>query len=147
MIKHIKCNIFDCGVSIILHSVNCKGVMGAGLAKQIREKYPNVYSTYCKHCHDAKEPLLGSWLAVKANDGKWIINLFGQDGFGRDKRYTDYDALKKSMYGAKAALGDVPIAIPYKLGCGLGGGDWNIVYGIIEEVFGDNESDVLICEI
>ena len=32
--------------TIICHQVNCKGVMGAGLAKQIRDKWPDVYDRY-----------------------------------------------------------------------------------------------------
>ena len=33
------------------------------------------------------------------------------------------------------------IGIPYKIGCGLGGGDWNIVEDIIKTVFRDKKSD------
>ena len=32
--------------TIICHQVNCKGVMGAGLAKQIRDKWPVVFDEY-----------------------------------------------------------------------------------------------------
>ena len=31
---------------IIVHQVNCRGVMGAGIAKQIKEKWPDVYTSY-----------------------------------------------------------------------------------------------------
>lgn len=34
--------------TVVCHQVNCKGVMGAGLAKQIREKHPEVYEAYKK---------------------------------------------------------------------------------------------------
>lgn len=40
MIKHIKGDIFQSGADVILHQVNCQGVMGSGVAKQVREKYP-----------------------------------------------------------------------------------------------------------
>ena len=33
-------------IDILCHQVNCQGVMGAGLAKQIRSKYPEVYEQY-----------------------------------------------------------------------------------------------------
>ena len=42
MIKHIKCDIFESGADLILHQVNCQGAMNSGVAKQVREKYPNV---------------------------------------------------------------------------------------------------------
>ncbi|MEE1504756.1 MAG: macro domain-containing protein [Acutalibacteraceae bacterium] len=130
---------------VICHQVNCKGVMGAGLAKQIRDKYPNVYDHYKWHCKTfgqnlgVKSSLLGNIILDFGKDidnGKQIIaSLFAQDGYGRDKRYTDYEALRKSLKCLSLFLGghENTIAIPYQMGCGLGGGDWNIVLSIIEE--------------
>ena len=46
MIKHIKRDIFKSGADLICHQVNCQGVMGSGIAKQVREKYPKVYKEY-----------------------------------------------------------------------------------------------------
>ena len=40
----------ESGCNIICHQVNCQGVMGSGIAKQVREKYPNVYNSYKKAC-------------------------------------------------------------------------------------------------
>lgn len=33
-------NLLDAPFQFIAHQVNCRGVMGAGLAKQIKQKYP-----------------------------------------------------------------------------------------------------------
>lgn len=38
MVKYIKGDILNVTEGIIVQQVNCKGVMGAGLAKQIRDK-------------------------------------------------------------------------------------------------------------
>lgn len=46
MIKKVDGNILETSEDIICHQVNCKGVMGAGLAKQIKSKYLNVYKEY-----------------------------------------------------------------------------------------------------
>lgn len=46
MLKHIKGDIFESGAQVILHQVNCQGVMGSGVAKQVREKYPIVFEYY-----------------------------------------------------------------------------------------------------
>lgn len=36
-------------------------------------------------------------------------------------------------------LGFDKVGIPYKLGCGLAGGDWNgVVYPMLQEIFNDN---------
>lgn len=116
--------------------------MGAGLAKQVRSMFPNVFREYSKVCRDAdrSSDLLGMTLIVDAqNDGRdyTIANLFSQDGYGRDRCYTNYDALRMSVisvrYNVKLADGDgdIVVRIPYKMGCGLAGGSWDVVESII----------------
>ena len=149
MIKHIKCDIFESGADVILHQVNCQGIMGSGIAKQVKAKYPNVFLSYKKICDgfSDKKKLLGMGQCVRTDDGKFIVNLFAQENFGYDgKCYTDYKALKKCLEQVRdyPMFDEQIIAIPYLMGCHRGGGDWNVVYKMIEEVFKDN--DVLICE-
>ena len=98
MIKHIKCDIFESGADVICHQVNCQGVMGSGIAKQVREKYPEVFAYYKKMCDElatkfGSNSLLGGIQVCPITSG-WIANLFAQDKFGYDgKCYTDYTAL------------------------------------------------------
>lgn len=139
MIKHIKGNILNSDADVIIHQVNCRGVMGSGIAKQIRDKYPMVYSSYKNICKDYKpEVLLGHAQYVVVNDDKTICNVFGQLNYGyKDKVYTNYKALEKAFkYIAKHSK-DKTIAIPYNIGCCRGGGDWSIVYKLIQEIFKD----------
>ena len=143
IIKIVQGNILDAPEDIICHQVNTKSVMGAGLAKQIRNKYPEVYPSYqryCKGCKDGNpQNLLGEVQTILCSDGKIVANLFGQYDYGRDKQYTDYNALKQSLESILtiAKMFNDSIAIPYGIGCGLAGGSWDIVYSIIEEVFKD----------
>ena len=148
MIKHIKCDIFESGADIICHQVNCQGVMGSGIAKQVREKYPKNYETYCVMCKEFKpSELLGKVLCGKVRDKFIIANLFAQEKFGYDgKCYTDYDALHKCLQSVANSSEQKIIAIPYLMGCHRGGGSWDIVYKMIEEVFADSDCEVLICE-
>lgn len=141
MINIVNGNILDAKEDIISQQVNCCGVMGSGLAKQIRNKYPEVFIEYYAYCkkHDILEQMLGVAQPVKCNDNKIVVNLFGQMRYGTDRQYTDYGALKCAMRNMKeyAQENNLSIAIPYQIGCGLAGGDWNVVYKIIEEVFQD----------
>ena len=75
------------------------------------------------------------------------MNLFAQENYGYDgKCYTNYDALRECLNDVKYVCSeDTIVAIPYLMGCHRGGGDWNVVYKMIEEVFDDNV-EVLICE-
>jgi O-acetyl-ADP-ribose deacetylase (regulator of RNase III) len=116
---------------IICHQVNCQGVMGAGLARQIRAKYPKVYAPYRAYC--ATGNALGTVLFVPVSDNNIIANIFGQDKYGRDRQHTDYAALQTAFrrVAEVARERNLPIAIPYRIGCGLGGGDWATVHKII----------------
>lgn len=68
-----------------------------------------------------------------------IASIFGQDQYGRNGCFTDYDALRKAMEPIRVMATPFPayplttVRIPYKMGCGLGGGDWSIVLSIIQE--------------
>ncbi|WP_297419058.1 macro domain-containing protein [Clostridium sp.] len=148
MINIIEGNILNAKEDIICQQVNCQGVMGAGLAKQIKNKYPKVYENYRHICQDYKnnkKSLLGQVIfGIQTNDNKIIANLCGQDKYGRDKQYTNYSALRKSLNeiynsvtNVNSTLKGKSIAIPYGIGCGLAGGNWDVVYKMIEDIFKD----------
>ena len=148
MIKHIKCNIFDSGADIICHQVNCMGIMGSGIAKQVRQRYPWVYGEYKEFCeHFKPHELLGLCLTVHINETRMIANIFGQERYGYDgKRYTNYDAVSNALLELAKFYPGRTIAIPYMMSCARGGGDWNVIYGLIEDIFSDYTGNILICE-
>jgi len=131
VLQQIDDSILSLTRGVICHQVNCKGVMGAGLALAIRKKYPQVYDDYMlKHRSGALK--LGEVVWTKASDTLWVASLCGQDSYGRAKGvvYTDYDAVAKCLTTvAKTNL--YPIAIPIGMGSTLAGGDWQTMYDII----------------
>lgn len=161
-IEHKYGDILQSGATIICHQVNCQNVMGSGLAKQIKIQFPVVFNEYQKFCKLYQLPrnCLGKVQLVKINDKQFIANCFGQLNYGYGVKQTDYKALKKCfsdlikyvngrdvVYLEKSILFNpktTTIAIPYKIGCGLAGGDWDIVKSIIEEVFKNFEGNVEI---
>ncbi|MCY7911145.1 macro domain-containing protein [Bacillus inaquosorum] len=144
MINHIEGDILDASEDIICHQVNCQGVMGAGLAKQIRDRYPSAYRSYKHMCENVvfkPDLLLGRIMQVKEHDGKVICHIFGQLSYGRRGLHTDYKALKHglSLIKLKAKNYNKSVALPHGIGCGLAGGDWSEVHQMIEDVFDDYE--------
>lgn len=157
--KIIKGNIVDATEPIIIHQVNCQNAMGSGVAKALFEKWANVKSNYHTFCGSTKtkEELLGMVQTVRVNEvpnqmegSKIVLNCFTQFNYGKDgKQYTDYDAIDTAFEYIvdnrlsviseflKVPMDDLKIAIPYNYGCGLGGGDWEIVAEMIEAYFGD----------
>lgn len=143
----VKGDLLKGQTNIIMHQVNCKGVWGAGLAKQIRDKYPNAFVDYKRLCDEKGSKLLGHSRIWISKD-RTIFSIFGQDGYGRDRRYTDYDAL---IGGIKEAIRkyrsteqsyhQLPIGIPCGIGCRLAGGDWLIVKNLLGNI--EEEENVI----
>lgn len=137
-IEYVKGSVVDATESIIAQGCNAQGVMGSGVAKAIREKWPEVFHVYKRHCGDYQDPLgtinfIGTW-----DQTKLIANMITQRFYGRNgERYVDYDAVRKCMklLNRRAGMYSAPphrVAMP-KIGAGLGGGDWEIISQIIEE--------------
>ena len=137
-------DVLKSGADVIAHQVNCQGVMGGGIAKQIRELYPHVYDEYrdmCKQSRDGYD-LLGISHWVQIDDDHYIVNMFGQHGYGRNDCYTIYPAFKVALMHtvlicerlAAQTNSKVRLALPWNIGCGLAGGDWNVVYKIIADI-------------
>lgn len=145
MIKIIEGDLLESGADIISHQVNCQGAFNSGVAKQVREKYPEVFQAYkglCKSRSNCTHTLIGDCQIIETYDGKRIANLFGQLGYGYDgKQYTDLDALKRAMIKLRNRCNlsinpeEIIIAFPWGLASVRGGAKWEDVYAIIEEVF------------
>ncbi len=148
MVKELNGNILNSGADIICHQVNCQGAMGAGLAKQIRQRWPKAYEDYIKFCGlSSPYDKLGKVKLTEAARGKYIAHIFAQLNYGRKRLcYTNYDALHHGFeYLARLQHEKgLRVALPYGIGCGLAGGDWGIVRSDIENIFGGTYAD---CEI
>ena len=138
-----KGDLLSATEKFIAHQTNCLGTMGAGVARAIALKYPHVDKAYKNACYNSNQSpeLLGKIQIIacdpgdKKKEGQCIVNVFGQYRVGTYRRQTDYDALREAFSKLNNLGHDV--AIPYLMGCGLGGGEWEIVSQIIEETCPD----------
>lgn len=171
MIKIIEGNLFDSKANFLVHQVNCIGVMGSGVALQVKEKYSHVekeYKKYLKHCDKVDvEPLgkaqyvpsevwaVGMVDTIKNNnviaydsEYQYIVNLFGQKDYGMGGQHTNLKAMKNAMIDIrnKAKSIGATVAMPFGIGSVRGGASWSDVYKIIEDVFKDSSVDVEICK-
>ena len=141
MVRIIEGDLMNAQCDIIAHQVNCQGAFNSGVAKAIREKFPEVFEKYKNFC-DRYTPdfLLGSiQYCILDNDDRLVVNLFAQKNYGYDgKQYTNMLALKQCferLHNLAEYFNKKTIALPYKIGCVRGGADWNEVYKLIEETF------------
>lgn len=140
MVTYVSGDLLKIDADIIAQQVNGRGVMGAGLALALRKQYPCLYPKYREFVQTWRGDTLARCQIVQVAPGKMVANLFGQDGIRRNlqdtTRYTDYAALKESLlrlFRTMHVMHFKTLAIPYGLGCGLAGGDWGVVSGIIED--------------
>lgn len=126
-------DILDITCGVIAQQVNLQGKMGAGLALQIRNRYPVVYTTYLRALPDLA---LGQTLIVPVARNLYVANLVGQERYGRTGQHTNYMALTKALYALDEFHRSVglPVYIPQGMGAGLGGGDWNLIRATIHHV-------------
>ena len=129
--------------------------MGAGIAKQIKERYPQAFEADTE-CYNNEYNEGGNW-KVRIGDyskaeieskflpnNKGIIyNLYTQSGYSTKKREVNYEyfwralkAMQEDLLFIQHETGEPQVlGLPYGISCGLAGGNWKIIKAIIEDIF------------
>lgn len=124
-------DIFKSQCKALVNPVNTKGVMGKGLALTFKNKYPAHFENYKRACQSG-EMTTDKVLAFQEKDGPMTICLATKADW-RDSSKIEYvSAGLDDLVNQIDVLNIRSIAIP-KLGCGLGGLDWNKVRTLIVE--------------
>lgn len=114
MIEFISNSVFDSKCDMLVNTINCKGVMGAGIALEFSLRYPEMYELYKKDCI-AGTVLIGETKVYEC-DGKKILNFpTKEDPFKKSEidyivRGLDYFIKNYSKFNIKS------VAFPL-LGC------------------------------
>lgn len=136
--------MFDLAVDIRVNTVNCLGVMGAGVALAFRSRYPAMFQAYKKAC-DAGEVKPGS-LHVWRTSTEWILNFPTKRHWRDGSRYEDIEAGLKALRTYLDSLGrEARVALP-ALGCGHGGLDWPLVSKLIEHHLAATTAEIFVFE-
>lgn len=115
-------------VDALVNAVNCRGVMGKGLALQFKKTFPEVFAAYQVAC-DAGGVRIGQMHIVeRPRSPRFVINFPTKDDW-RNIEAGLVDLVEQVKLHRTESL-----AIP-PLGCGLGGLDWGIVRPMIVEAF------------
>jgi O-acetyl-ADP-ribose deacetylase (regulator of RNase III) len=136
MVQIITGDLLEATEKYIVHQTNCVSQgHAAGLAYYLFRKYPyaDVYA-------NRKDPDRPGTCIISGNgeDQRFIVNLMGQYYPGSITTSKDIDneaARKTYFHHALIRLSKLEnlesIAFPYKIGCGIAGGDWEWYYGTI----------------
>lgn len=147
--KEVKGDLIDLyergHFDVIVHGCNCQNLMGMGIARALAEKYPELMIA------DREFPIpvqnyqrLGNYSKIthmntQTNRLCCILNAYTQYNPGKDLCYLALEmVLKKINNTYKPERIGIPL-----IGCGLGGGNWNIVKKIIKKHL--KNCDVTVC--
>tara|TARA_R110000772_G_scaffold204850_1_gene315066 strand:- start:40 stop:534 length:495 start_codon:yes stop_codon:yes gene_type:complete len=136
---------FPNDVDFIAHSCNTQNIMGGGIAKQIKDRYPMAYEADLHAMHE-DEVGLGSYSFAwtDATQSKGIYNMYTQDEIGA-KRSVNYEgfycALNKVAdhieWQSKHECEEKVLGLPYGISSGLAGGSSRVIGSMIHDILVD----------
>jgi len=153
--KIIEADIFEVfeesEKAVIIHQANCFHTMGSGVARLIREKYPEAYQADCS-TRKGDSNKLGTYSFAKVAENKIIVNFYSQYKFTRDSlgdRDTSYDAFHDCVKGLFSCIKDkeYKILVPYGIASNLAGARFPIILKMIEVLAAYYGIDVVICRL
>lgn len=135
MYNIIKGDILETDFQYIAHQCNCVSSGWSGLAYGIFEKFP--YSNIYDERNRGKYVHIPGEIYIRGNgaDKRYVINFTGQiyPGYPSDTKFLQFiDSApnrRKFLYDCLMEIAEIKnlkeIAFPYRVGCGLAGGNWD----------------------
>lgn len=130
-----KEDIFNLDVKVVVNPVNCVGVMGAGLAKEFKARFPNHYEAYKEHCNEGLVKIGGLGGTPESN-GQMVTYLPTKQHWKDPSKLEYIEEALKSLKNYIITHKWPSVAIP-ALGCGLGGLHWKDVKQLIKTYLND----------
>lgn len=139
MLKHTKGDLLALAeqgnFNIVVQGCNCFNTMGSGIARQIREQYPQAATADWK-TEQGDINKLGNYTSCIAGSVNEfvIINAYTQFGFNKAGESADvfeYTSFELILQKLAAVYGECNFGFPY-IGMGLAGGDKQRIIGLLE---------------
>lgn len=147
MIKFVAGDFFDYEADIRINTVNCVGVMGAGVALIFKNKYPKMFKDYALACKkkQVQPGVPHIWLENDMFKKLTIINFPTKIHW---RNPSEYEYIEKGLNWFAGYLSNQEksiITLP-ALGCGHGGLDWDIVKNMIIKFLDGLNHTILVFE-
>lgn len=136
MFELTRGNLLEADVEAVVNTVNTEGIMGKGIALQVRKAYPENYEAYREAC-EAGEVRPGSMFVFdrrSLTNPRYIINFPTKRHWRNPSRMADIESGLVALVADVRRLGIRSVAVP-PLGCGLGGLPWPQVQRRMREAF------------
>lgn len=135
MIEYLKGNLFESVAGTLVNPVNCRGVMGKGLALEFKRRWPEMYQEYRKYCQ-TEDFRVGRPMLFLGDAHTSILCFPTKDDWRAPSTLAIIEAGLRGLHEFDSANFSTGIAFP-ALGCGLGGLKWPVVKPLFEKYLGD----------
>lgn len=142
MIREEKKTVFNSNCDAIVNTVNCRGVMGAGLALEFKLRYPDMFEQYVEDCSNGIVKI-GELRTYRADD-VLIVNFPTKDHWREPSELWYIEKGLDYLVEHYREWGINSISIP-PLGCSNGHLDYNIVRRIIISKLSDVDLNIILC--
>lgn len=122
-------NIFTSSCQTLVNTINCVGVMGAGLALECRLRYPEMYDRYIDLCERSQIQIGNLWL-YKAPE-RWVLNFPTKRHWKHPSRVDYLEAGLRKFLDTHQSRGIQSVAFPL-LGADKGGLDPEFSLSLME---------------
>lgn len=139
--EFVSGDLFESGCSTLVNAINCRGVMGAGIAREFRRRWPSMYEDYRRRC-ERGAVTLGRPYPWPASPAR-VINFPTKDDWREPSRLQAISEGVAHLRRHYRAWGIESLALP-ALGCGLGGLPWERVRPVFERGLADLAIPVLV---
>lgn len=144
MLEYSNTTIFNLNTQTIVNTVNCVGVMGAGIALECKLRFPEMYADYVRRCR-RKEIQIGKVSLYKDCHKPYILNFPTKNHWKYPSELAWIEAGLKDFVAKYQEWGITSIAFP-RLGCDRGGLHWSQVRVLMEEYLSNQPNlQVYIC--
>jgi len=124
VLRILKSNIFESPAQTLVNTVNTVGVMGKGIAKGFKARYPAMYREYKELCdnHALEIGTLHCW----RGPSRWVLNFPTKTTWKKPSELEYVEAGLDAFANWYSKMGIRSISFP-PLGCGNGQLDWHEV--------------------
>lgn len=124
MLTHVYSSLFDSPAQTLVNTVNTVGVMGKGIAKEFKSRYPAMFHEYAQLCK-ANSLKIGT-LHLWKGDTRWVLNFPTKTTWRMPSRIEYVERGLQTFVQNYKPLGITSISFP-PLGCGNGNLEWGTV--------------------
>lgn len=118
------------------HGCNCFVTQGSGIAGQLR-RFPEIFQADVLNGRSGDPLKLGTVSRASFGDGidansATVFNMYTQFSMGTNERHVEYSAVAQAVERASDFIGNREVLYLPMIGAGLAGGDWTVLFDVID---------------